>query len=90
MTEKILRRSQWLDLIQHLLVEITRWAEAQGWSIHPGQKEIHEDFLGTYDAPTLQIRTPTGQLHVDPIALNIAGAEGRVDLEATGPLKSAV
>lgn len=76
------RRDQWLVLVRDLLDGIARWSETQGWSVAYLQKEIHDDLPDPYFAPILRIRTPGGVLHVDPIALDVVGAAGRVDLEA--------
>jgi len=76
------QREQWLALLHELTDQVAAWAEAQRWSIDRGTKEIDETTLGIYTAPTLRIRAPGGELHLDPVALAVRGAEGRVDLEA--------
>src|SRR5271169_5941963 len=76
------RRDQWLALVENLLGEVSQWALAQDWSIHRDQKEIREDPIGLYSAPTLRIRLPGGEVHVEPVALRIVGSKsGRVDIE---------
>ena len=45
-------------------------------------KVIEERPLGAYSVQTLRIRLPQGEVHVNPIARHVMGAEGRVDLEA--------
>ncbi|HWB54100.1 MAG TPA: hypothetical protein VG722_07905 [Tepidisphaeraceae bacterium] len=75
--------NQWLDCVRGLLDAIRQWSEEQGWPVAEDKKNIREDSLGDYTAPILHIRTPDGQLFVEPIAREIlGGAEGRVDLEA--------
>jgi hypothetical protein len=73
----------WLDTINHLAAEITRWAQARNWSVHQDQKEIREEPFGVYSAPWLRISTPNGEVHLRPVARYVAGhGNGRVDLEA--------
>lgn len=77
------RRDEWLALVENLLGEISQWALSQDWSIHRDHKEIREDPIGLYSAPTLRIRLPGGEIHVEPVALRIVGAKGgRVDIES--------
>jgi len=76
------QREQWLDRVNHLVDQVAAWAEAQGWSTHRDVKVIEERELGRYTVPTLRVRTPQGEVHLDPIARHVMGADGRVDLEA--------
>ena len=77
------RLDQWLALVENLLADVSQWASAQDWSIHRDQKEIREDPIGLYSAPTLRIRLPGGEIHVEPVALRITGEKGgRVDIES--------
>lgn len=45
-------------------------------------KPVRERLLGDYTVPLLRIMLPRGELHLNPIALDVIGADGRVDLEA--------
>ncbi len=36
----------------------------------------------TYDVPVLRIWSPLGELHLEPVARNVIGGAGRVDLSA--------
>jgi hypothetical protein len=76
------QREQWLDRVSRLVDQIEAWAEARGWSTHRDVKAIEERDLGRYTVPTLRVRTPQGEVHVNPIARRIMGADGRVDIEA--------
>ena len=73
---------QWVDLLHQLVDEIAGWVRSMDWSVHEGQKTIQEKRLGAYVAPTLRIRAPQGEIHVDPVARSVMGADGRVDIEA--------
>src|SRR5438132_1267482 len=76
------RMADWLQRIRALLDGIEAWSVEQNWSTHRAEKTIHEQQFGTYSAPILRVRAPAGEIHVTPIALQVVGAEGRVDLEA--------
>lgn len=81
-TDAARRRLAWVTLVKGTLEEISRWAEAERWAVVQNEKQIEEQSLGAYAVPVLTIQLPTGRLHVEPIARNVAGAEGRIDLLA--------
>jgi hypothetical protein len=76
------RRQQWVARVEALVNEIDQWARSQGWTVIRGRKPIQESVIGTYDVPILEARLAGGQIFVNPIGLNVIGAEGRVDIEA--------
>ena len=75
-------REQWIERVRRLVDEVAAWSEGQGWSVHRDVKTIQERPLGAYSVQTLRVRLPQGEVHVNPIARHVMGAEGRVDLEA--------
>jgi hypothetical protein len=76
------RRDGWIVRVQNLVDEIADWAAAQGWEVERGKKILGEKLLGSYEVQTLRVRLKEGELAIDPIALNVSGGDGRVDLEA--------
>lgn len=76
------RRDDWIHRVNDLVDEVERWTATEGWTAHRGEAQLRERLLGEYVLPTLQIRTPAGDLFLKPVALHVAGADGRVDLEA--------
>jgi hypothetical protein len=64
------------------MIEIEEWALAEDWSVQRRRKRLTERSTGAYSVPSLHIRTGDGELFVMPVALNVVGAGGRVDLEA--------
>jgi|SRR6185437_3113820 len=76
------RRSQWLGWMESIASDVKVWAESAGWLVHRNQKEMDEPGLGNYEAPVLQIKTPSGHLIVEPVALQVIGAQARIDLYA--------
>ena len=77
-------RTEWIDRVKTLTSQVRAWAEAADWSVHEDVKTITERQLGTYQLPVLRVRTSNGEVHINPIALHIAGkgAVGRIDLES--------
>ena len=76
-------RKRWLKWIEGVLNDVTKWSDDEGWSIARGQKAIEEESLGTYSAPTVRIRMPGGdEIHVEPVAWELIGAHGRINIEA--------
>lgn len=80
------RRDGWVRRVSALLEQIAQWSREAGWSVEMGRETIDERLLGRYDAPAARVVLPPGDLPeravvVSPIALQIAGGDGRVDLE---------
>ncbi|HVT88632.1 MAG TPA: hypothetical protein VHD56_07265 [Tepidisphaeraceae bacterium] len=76
------RKSDWINRVARLIEEVEQWAAAERWVSERDHKQIHEDLIGDYVVPGLRIRTPGGDIFVNPIALHIVGADGRIDIEA--------
>jgi len=81
------RRDAWLDRVRTLVDQVEEWAKAEHWVPERHQERIQEQFLGEYEAPALRITVPIegvpdGQLLLTPIALQVGGEQGRVDLRA--------
>ena len=76
--------SGWTAAVTSLLDQIASWATAENWSVHRGQTMLSEEGTGSYEIPTLRVRTPVSrnELFVTPVGLRILGANGRVDIEA--------
>ena len=76
------RRDEWISRIEAMAEMIGGWAKAEGWQIRFDRKTLDEELLGSYIVPTLIITMPGGELSMNPIALHVAGGNGRIDLEA--------
>jgi hypothetical protein len=74
------KKERWMKLVSDLCAEIYAWAGQREWNAHQESKTITEEHFDTYELPALIVGYPGGRLHVDPVAANIAGGEGRVDL----------
>lgn len=80
------RRDAWVQRVGSLVEQIRQWSEAAGWRVELGREAIEERLLGLYEAPSARVSLPPGDLPerivlVVPIALDVAGGDGRVDLE---------
>lgn len=75
-------RDDFLAWTNGIVDQVRGWADQLGWATHQDAKTINEGPRGTYQAPFLRVRTPNGEVHVDPIARWImGGGRGRVDLQ---------
>lgn len=81
MTDKPDRKA-WLILLEETLTQIADWAESANWQIASSPKTIREPKLGTYKTRMVRIRTPYNALSVIPVGREIAGADGRIDIES--------
>ena len=59
---------------------VQQWCKDQGWEVFAFNKEVHEQDLGSYSVPYLQIHVGPTRLHIDPVARQIINANGRVDV----------
>jgi hypothetical protein len=76
------RRQDWIARVSALVDQVTKWSAAESWSVERHPKTITEELLGTYTVPEIVIRLQGGELILTPVALHVAGGNGRVDLEA--------
>lgn len=76
------KRDRWLTDVRQLLAQIGEWGREEGWLVQEQEKQLSEDYIGTYTAPTLFIQMPSGRIHIDPVGVNIIGGDGRVDILA--------
>jgi hypothetical protein len=75
-------KDEWLQAVGELEQQVRQWAEAQGWTVEQSEREVDDAYIGTYKAPVLEISTPQGNVHLEPIGIDVPGARGRVDLRA--------
>lgn len=72
----------WQRRLDALAKEVRSWSEAKGWLVETRPAEIRESLLGTYQVPHVRVvrPVPRGEVHVEPVALQIVGGDGRVDM----------
>lgn len=76
------RRTDWVDLVTDLCADVKHWAEEKGWGVLSEDKNHKEGNMESYSVPDMMLVHPKGYLRVFPVARNIVGGEGRVDIEA--------
>jgi hypothetical protein len=76
------RKTAWISQVSELAETIKSWGSEKHWLIDEHSKRLTEEHLGSYSVPELFIKTPQGQIVVEPVGRNIIGAEGRVDISA--------
>lgn len=47
---------------------------------HYGEKQLHEEFLGSYQAKSLVVEIGSNKIYFDPVGTLLIGAKGRVDM----------
>jgi hypothetical protein len=80
------RREDWIARVSALANQVSRWSEAEGWAVERHERTITERPRGTYVLPELSVRLTGGEVLLVPVGLDVAGGNGRVDLEAVPTL----
>lgn len=75
-------RRQWIARVESLINQVDEWATAQSWATARTERSVSERLMGQYQLPVLRVRLPGGEVHVIPVALQVIGTDGRVDIEA--------
>lgn len=73
---------EWIAEVSTLVDEVAHWAREENWSVDLFEREHEERALGRYTVPHLKVATPFGEVHVEPIARQVIGADGRVDVRS--------
>jgi hypothetical protein len=76
------RRRLWIARVEALINETEKWAATHRWATARTEKNINERQLGAYSVPSLRVRLLNGEVHVIPVAQQVMGADGRIDIEA--------
>ncbi|HWE35724.1 MAG TPA: hypothetical protein VG406_04065 [Isosphaeraceae bacterium] len=74
------RRDEWIADVTRIVDDVEAWASEQDWLVHRHPKTLTDDSIGSYEVPMLMIRTPNAPLVLDPLARDVVGASGRIDL----------
>ncbi|HSU68186.1 MAG TPA: hypothetical protein VLJ39_15010 [Tepidisphaeraceae bacterium] len=80
------RRDDWVRRVTALVEQISQWSREAGWQVELGRETIEERRFGRYEAPAARVQLPKGDLPeravlVIPVALEVPGGDGRVDVE---------
>jgi hypothetical protein len=79
------RRRQWIDAVERLYQKVSGELLAESIAqrlvtASRVEKEIEEEYLGTYSVPELNLDISGETVRLSPKGRNIMGAKGRVDL----------
>jgi hypothetical protein len=80
--DNLRQREEWIARINGLADQVESWCRNQNWAVVRSTKQVEEPDLGTYEVPVLRATAPDGELLLEPVALFVRGARGRVDFEA--------
>jgi hypothetical protein len=64
------------------LRRVREWAAGEGWEVTEKVHAVTDGRLGTYDVSLLIIQLPKYAVFLEPVARDVMGAQGRVDLYA--------
>lgn len=78
--DKAQLRDEWIACVKALHSDIRKWAKTKRWPVDEEEKEVAEELTGPYPIPLLKVKTTGGILYVDPVARDVLGADGRVDI----------
>jgi hypothetical protein len=77
---RVTLRYEWLERLGNLVATVKRWAEELDWATKVVQKRIEDAEIGNYKAPALLLQEEAVRLFLEPIARDVPGGEGLVDL----------
>jgi len=72
----------WVSVVEQLAHQVESWCQQRNWAVSISERRISESAYGEYAVPELMIRSPSGTVYLEPVARDVAGARGRVDLLA--------
>jgi hypothetical protein len=75
-------RREWLEALDRLLDDVTAWASEQGWEVLREPHPVSETRLGQYEASRLHIKTPRGELFLEPRGHDFLSDDGWVRFSA--------
>jgi hypothetical protein len=69
-----------LELVHELVRQVTVWVEPTGWATHRYAKRMRAPDRSVFEIPALYLQRGPTRLLLDPVAFDVPGAEGLVDL----------
>ncbi len=80
----------WLRSLDALFRETEAWCQRRDWPCKRKTVRVQDDFLGSYDAPQLDLCALDNQLLLKPVARFVTGADGLVDMLLLPTCESAI
>ncbi len=72
--------SRWLDCLNGLVASVQEWSAASGWRGRLTGKHMAEKGLVRYEVPVLVLARDDAEVSLVPVARQVPGADGLVDL----------
>lgn len=81
----IQERDNWIERLEEFykLAEsfLSKYVDEGKIHISRSPKHINEEYIGSYEVPSLDVRIGTVEVRFDPIGTYLIGAKGRVDMQ---------
>lgn len=74
------QRSQYQKRVKALVKQVTKWAESHEWITKPYPKKMRDVDQQIFEIPALFLQKGPTRVLLDPVAYDVPGAEGVVDL----------
>lgn len=88
MIDWLARRDKWLRRLDEFYRQVEGYVEPYVSSgkvcLNFAPKEVHEEYVGSYEACSLDMGVGGDSVRFDPIGTNLIGAWGRVDMVGAG------
>lgn len=77
------KRSAWQNEATRFVEQVKAYLSEFSDAIQIEEKQVSltEEFLGTYQVPSLTLILPAGRVLIKPVGTNLIGASGRIDME---------
>ena len=72
--------ADWLGYLNNLVESVQEWSAASGWRGRLTSKHMAENGLGRYEVPVLVLDRDDAEVSLVPVARQVPGADGLVDL----------
>src|SRR6202142_389679 len=72
--------SQYQKRVKALVKQVTGWAETHGWITKPYPKKMRDVDQQIFEIPALFLQKGPTRVLLDPVAYDVPGSEGVVDL----------
>lgn len=74
------QRSQFTNRVEHLVKQVREWVEPHEWVTKPYTKKMRGEGNQVFEIPALYLQKGPTRVLLDPVAYDVPGSEGVVDL----------
>jgi len=76
------KKKNWIHSVHTVFNDIKNWCSEKNWKFVETQIFITEECVGSYPVPELRVTTNKGDINLEPVGMNIVGAQGRIDISS--------